>query len=127
MKVTIELEVESVSDLRVKMLRAANGIGIEPGVAEIVPPEDSEPPKKKAPAKKGRKVNKPPLPKSKKEPLIIYPEPKEAFDALRELNDQKSMDAARELLAEFKCARITELKPDQRAAFIKRSQEILES
>lgn len=137
MKITIEIEVTSLADLRTKLLGVTglNGteVAAELAESEATPtaPVAKEPKAPRAPAaaKKGKKVNRGKLPPAEApaEPNVIYPTKDEVFDALKDVSENKDLETARVCLSKFSCARISELKETDYAAFIKVCTEVAAS
>lgn len=53
------------------------------------------------------------------------PTKESVISILKEINDKRGLEAARELLSKFKCSRVSELAPDQYQAFISDCQATL--
>ncbi len=147
----LTLEAEDVLGLKAQLIEICQGLGLAMRPSEIAPPEPIESPKKRAkkePVKEPIDVAAQSLDNSaqpssnghielgesidqqnKTEPAPLVPKPNSSkkelvFAALKKVSTVKGMIVARNLLEEFKCARISELAEDQYPDFIQACEKL---
>lgn len=115
----ITIDGANANELKSKIAELAKAFGVETGMPAQLSLMTESPAVEDSPKKRGKKKAESIVSTEETEALTEKaPTSASPLDALQKLNAAKGLDAARAVLAEFGCAKLSDIKEAQNADFI---------